>query len=255
MSDAKIFRHAEMKWPEFEEFVKRVDFAILPVAAIEQHGPHLPFSCDVIIAEHLTERIAQETGALLMAPLVYTPSFSLRFYPGTAHISDTTFNQTLVEIAESMHGHGIKSLYIFIGHIGAAAACKEAERKLILKGSEARIVTLRLPGIYEAMDKFCTSERWHSIYVHAEEFETSCVLALRPDLVDMSKAVREYPDIDPLFGSISIPWSDFCKSGVIGDATVASAEKGHAVLDFMIGKSVALIEQHQKGLRSGREYP
>lgn len=255
MSESKIFRHAEMKWPEFEEFVKRVDFAILPVAAIEQHGPHLPFSCDVIIAEYLCERIAQETGALLMAPLVYTPSFSLRFYPGTAWISDTTFIQTLVEIAKSMHGHGIKSLYVFMGHLGAAAACKEAERKLILEGSEARIITLGLPGIYEAMDKYCTSERWHSVYVHAEEFETSCILALRPELVDMSKAVREYPEIDPLYGSISIPWSDFCKSGVIGDATVASAEKGHALLEFMVGKSKAIIEQHQKELRSGREYP
>jgi creatinine amidohydrolase len=255
MSDSKIFRHAEMKWPEFEAFVKRVDFAILPVAAIEQHGPHLPFNSDVIIADYLSERIAQQTGALLMAPLVYTPSFSLRFYPGTARISDPTFIQTVVEIAESMHLHGINSLYIYMGHLGAAAACKEAERALILKGSGARIITLGLPGLYEAMDQFCTSERWHSKYVHAEEFETSCVLALRPDLVDMDKAVREYPDIDPLFGAISIPWSDFCKSGVIGDATVASAEKGHALLEFMVGKSAALIEQHQEGLRSGREYP
>ncbi|HEY60312.1 MAG TPA: creatininase family protein [Anaerolineae bacterium] len=254
MNKNTIFRHTEMKRPEFEEFIKHTDYAILPVAAIEQHGPHLPFCCDVIIADYLSERIAEETGALLMATLRYTPSFSLRLYPGTVRVSDATFVETLVDISESMYIHGINTIYIFQSHVGAAAACKEAERKLLLS-SQARIVNLVLPGIYEAMAKYCKSKRWHSKYVHAEEFETSCVLALRPELVDMSKAVSEYPEVDPLFGSISIPWSDFCKSGVVGDATVATAEKGKALLEFMVGKSVNLIQQHQKGLKDGRKYP
>jgi len=255
MTTRKLYRHLEMKWPEFEEFVKNIDYAILPVAAIEQHGPHLPFSCDVIVADHLGERVAQETGALLMATIRYTPSFSLRFFPGTVRISDATLIDTLVEIAESMFIHGIRTIYVLIGHVGAAAACKEAERRLLLSSSQARIVNLTLPGIYEAMDKFCTSKRWHPRYVHAEEFETSCVLALRPDLVDMSKAVSEYPETSPLFGPISIPWSDFCKSGVIGDATVATAEKGRALLDFMVEKSVKLVRLHQKELKDGWKLP
>ncbi len=253
MNSKPIFRHVEMKWPEFKEFVKHTDYAILPVAAIEQHGPHLPFGTDVFIADYLSERVAQESGALLMATLRYSPSFSLRFFPGTVRVSDTTFIDTLVDIAESMFVHGIKTIYIQVGHVGAAAACKEAERKLLLN-SQARIVNLILPGMNESIAKFCESKRWHSTYVHAEEFETSCILALRPDLVDMSKAVREYPEVDPLFGSISIPWDEFTKSGVIGDATVAKAEKGKAIMDSMVLKSIELIKLHQKELKAGRKF-
>lgn len=253
MNTKPIFRHIEMKWPEFEKFVKHTDYAVLPVAAIEQHGPHLPFGTDVYIADYLSERVAQETGALLMATLRYSPSFSLRFFPGTVRVSDTTFIETLVDIAESMYVHGIKTIYIQVGHMGAVAACKEAERKLLLT-SQARIVNLVLPGMNEAIPKYCESKRWHSTYVHAEEFETSCILALRPDLVDMSKAVCEYPKIDPLFGPISIPWDEFTKSGVIGDATVAKAEKGKAIMDDMILKSIELINIHQKEIKAGRKF-
>ncbi len=253
MNNKQIFRHLEMKWPEFTEFIRHTDFALLPVAAIEQHGPHLPFETDVLIADYLSERIAQETGALLMATLRYSPSFSLRFFPGTVRVSDNTFIDTLVDITESMHVHGIKTMYVLIGHVGAASACKEAERRLLLT-SQARIVNLTLPGMSEAIGKYCESKRWHSSYVHAEEFETSCILALRPDLVDMSKAVKEYPEVDSLFGPISIPWSDFTKSGVIGDATVARAEKGKAIMDHMVEKSVELIHLHQRKLKDGKEY-
>jgi creatinine amidohydrolase len=247
MPEKKIFKHFEMTWPEFEAFVKKTKFAILPIGAIEEHGPHLPMGTDVIIGEHLSERLARATGALLLPSLVYTPSFSLRLFPGTVRVSDELFAQELIEIAESLYLHGIETIYAFISHLGALAACKSAERKLLLS-SEARMVNLTVPGLKEALEKYCKSERWHSTYVHAEEFETSVMLAIRPNLVDMSKAVREYPEPNPLFGPISIPWSDFSESGVVGDATVASAETGHAILDFIYEKSLELINLHQSTL-------
>jgi creatinine amidohydrolase len=100
------------------------------------------------------------------------------------------------------------------------------------------------------LGKFCSSEKWHKTYVHAEEYETSAMLAIRPDLVDMSKAVKEYPEIDPLLGPISIPWNEFSKSGVVGDATVAKAETGQAILDYIFDKSVEIIQIHQDSLKS-----
>lgn len=253
MNTKPIFRHTELKWPEFPDFIKKTNFAILPVGSIEQHGPHLPFNTDVVIAEYLAERVAQETGALLMDSLRYSPSFSLRFYPGNVRLSDNLFTEMVVEITESMYSHGVKTMYVMVGHHGAANACKEAERKLLLT-SQARIVNLVLPGLNEAIAKYCVSKRWHSYNVHAEEFETSCLLAIRPDLVDMKKAVKEYPPVDPLFGAISIPWIDFSKSGVIGDATVATSEKGKAILDSMVNESIKLIEYHQGELKKGRKY-
>jgi creatinine amidohydrolase len=253
MENKPIYRHAEMKWPEFKEFVQGTDFAILPVGAIEQHGPHLPLNTDVLIAEYLGECVTQETGGLLMNALQYTPSFSLRFFPGTVRVSDATFSDTLVEIAESMAVHGLKTFYVLVSHVGAASACKDAERRL-LETSEVRIVNLILPGANEAVEKYCQSRRWHPSILHADEYETSCILALKPELVDMSKAVQEYPEKDPLFGPISIPWEDFTQSGVVGDATLASAEKGKAMLEFMATRAVELIELHQDALRKGRVF-
>jgi creatinine amidohydrolase len=247
MTHKKVVKHFELSWPEFEALSKKTNYAILPVGAIEQHGPHLPMGTDVIIGEYLAERLAVATGALLLHSLAYTPSFSCRYYPGTVRVSDETFASELVEIAESLFLHGIKIIYVFISHLGAVTACKAAERKLLLT-SEARLVNLLLPGYQEALGKFCRSKRWHSTYVHAEEYETSAILAIHPELVDMGKAVKEYPEIDPLLGAISIPWTDFCKSGVIGDATVATAETGQAILDFIFEKSLEIIRLHQDSL-------
>ena len=253
MNSKPIYRHAEMKWPEFSKFIKKTDFAILPVGSLEQHGPHLPFNTDVLIAEYLAEHLARETGALLMESLKYAPDFSLRFFPGTVKLPDELFTKLIIEITESMFSHGVKTMYVLVGHHGAFAACKEAERKLLLT-SQARIVNLLLPGLNEAINKYCVSKRWNAYNVHAEEFETSCILALHPELVDMNKAVKEYPPVDPLFGAISISWTDFCKSGVIGDATVATPEKGKSILDHMFNESLKLIKYHQGELKKGKKY-
>ena len=136
-----------------------------------------------------------------------------------------------------------------VSHLGAVSACKTAERKILLS-SKARIVNLVTPGYNEVLEKYYQSERWHSTFAHAEEFETSAVLAIRPGLVDMWKAVREYPEHDPLFGPISIVWNEFCKSGVIGDATVATAEAGRAILEHVFEKSLKLIRLHQESLQA-----
>lgn len=237
-----------MTWCEFASMVEQIDFAILPIGAIEEHGPHLPFGTDIYIGEYLAERLANATGGLLLHSLAYTPSFSLRLFPGTVRLSDETFVATLFEISESLYAHGIKTIYTLISHWGALAACKTAERRL-LQTSLARIVNLALPGLNEAIEKFCRSKRWHPSYIHAEEFETSSMLAIRPDLVDMSKAVREYPEHDPLYGPISIPWSEFTESGVVGDATAADAETGRAILEHLFERSLTLIQKHQETLR------
>ena len=247
-----LHKQAEMSWPEFETLVKTTDFAILPVGAIEQHGPHLPFGADNIIGEYIADRLGESTGAIVLPCLQYTPSFSLRLFPGTVCVSDELFASLLVELAECYYRHGIHTLYILIAHYGAMAACKTAERKLLLT-SQAQMVNLTLPGINEAMQKFCKSKRWHPSYVHSEEFETSLVLAIKPEMVDMSKAVAEYPTIDPLFGPISIPWSDFTRSGVVGDATTASAEKGRAMLELIIERSLELIHYHQATLKKTKQ--
>ena len=242
--------YSEMSWPDFQDCVGHTPYALLPVGALEQHGPHLPFSTDVIIAEYMAEKLAEKTGFILLPALSYTPSFSLRKYPGTIRVSDETFAEQLCEISRSLAFHKVQYIYVVIAHIGAKQACQMAERKLLLEDNTAKLVNLALPGLNEAMQKYCTSERWHPVFAHAEEYETSAVLAIRPELVNMKKAVSEYPRKDPLMGSISISWDEFCQTGVIGDATAATAEKGRAMLEMMIERGSQLIDHHQISLQS-----
>lgn len=241
----KLARYSEMNWKQFADFVKETPFALLPVGALEQHGPHLPFSTDVIIAEHMAEEIAKKTGFLLLPALQYTPSFSLRRYPGTIRLEDDTFATQICEISRSLASHGMQYIYLIVSHIGAISACKIAERRMIVADEDIHLVNIALPGLKEAMQKYCTAPRWHQVFAHADEYETSAVLAIKPELVDMSKAVSEYPPQDELMGNITIDWDEFCKSGVIGDATVATGEKGRAMLDHMIDRSMHIIELHQ----------
>jgi len=240
--------YSEMSWCDFQDYVKHTPFALLPIGALEQHGPHLPFSTDVIIAEYMAKKMAEKTGFILLPTLAYTPSFSLRKFPGTIRVSDETFAQQLCEISRSLAAHQVQHIYVVIAHIGAKQACQMAERQLLLDENSAKLVNLALPGLDEAMCKYCTSQRWHPAYAHADEYETSAMLAIHPDLVDMEKAVSEYPQKNLLMGPISIAWDEFCSSGVIGDATVATAEKGHAMLDWMIEKGLQIIDYHQSTL-------
>lgn len=249
MIQDEIKRHFEMSWPEFEATLKDRDFVFLPIGAIEQHGPHLPMGTDTIIAEYICERLAQNTGGILLQSLSYTPSFSLRLYPGTVYVSNQTMTATIVEIADALYQHGVKTIYAYVAHLGASTACQAAERELLIKDS-AKLVRLVMPGYQQAIEKHCVSKRWHKTYVHAEEYETSAILAIRPDLVDMSKAVREYPEVDPLFGPISLPWNAFCKSGVIGDATVATAKTGLNILEDIFQETLTLVKLHQASLKS-----
>ncbi len=237
----------EMKWPAVAALLKKVDYAILPIGALEAHGLHLPIGTDVYVGEYLGNRLAQATQALLLPAIRYTPAWSLRFFPGTICLTDDTLVQNVVEIADSLSRYGIRTVYALIAHWGALAALKNAERRL-LDHPRVRLVNLALPGLDEAIARFCHSKRWHPAYVHAEEFETSVMLAIRPDLVDMDQAVVEYPEKSPLFGPISIPWSEMTKSGTVGDATAATAETGRAILDFIEARALELIRAHQNSL-------
>ena len=89
------------------------------------------------------------------------------------------------------------------------------------------------PGLTEVMAEHCESETWHGM-VHACEFETSLMLAMYPEHVQMEKAVAEYPDKPSLYGKSSVSLGDLSQSGVYGDPTKATKEKGQLMLDAFV---------------------
>jgi len=216
---------------------------VLPTGAIEQHGPHLPVSTDLITAQTLAERAVEQFGddldLWLLPPLAYTKSNEHAWSGGTFWLSAATLTAVLADIARSVAMTPARRLAFLNGHGGNSALLQVAARD-IRQATGLRTFTLHpaLPadhGGESPADEL-------GMGVHAGLEETSLMLALRPDLVDMTKAERWVPEHLDAYrhvrfgGSVSFGWSsdDFGPSGVIGDARAATAERGEARVAGMV---------------------
>lgn len=216
----------------FAERIARFPAVILPLGATEQHGYHLPLGVDIILAEALATRVAEKTGATVMPAMPFGYSWVWRDAPGSVTVESRTLEDVIVQVAESLARHGVRHVFLINGHEANGATMKYASRRL-WDHAGVKVWRLFYPDLGAVMAEHCESPTWHGI-VHACEFETSLMLAVAPHLVDMSKAVREYPDRDRGYFQGGRPMGDLSESGVFGDATLATAEKGKAMLSIFV---------------------
>ena len=211
-------------WLECRDYLESSPFAVLPLGATEQHGPHLPQNTDTVIAEALAIAVAKVCGGLVLPSMPIGYSWVWRDYPGSLTHSFDTFRAMVKDIARSMDRNGCKALMLISGHGANPEPLKYTIREL---ADEMEMALLRVfyPGLGEVMSD-AESPQWQLGNFHAEEFETSMMLHLRPDLVRMNLAVSEYPGKSTNQEMSTIPMGALTKSGVFGDATVATAEKG-----------------------------
>jgi creatinine amidohydrolase len=241
--------YGEHTWLELRELARRDDVVVvIPTATLEDHGYHLPIDTDVRLVEAVTEggvlrfNAAGEARAMLFPTAVhgYTPHHM--DFPGTVTLRWDTFVQTLVQCGTSLTRHGFDRILIVNGHGSNAPLVDMAARLINLehRGAVCMASTLYLssPESAEVLEAHRASG--YGGMSHACELETSLYLALRPDLVQMDKAVREVPDWNdnvandwPGGGPLSYwpHWSALTESGVMGDATVASEQAGATFLD------------------------
>jgi creatinine amidohydrolase len=240
--------YAEHTWIELRELAKRDDVVIvIPTATLEDHGYHLPIDTDVrlieTIARGAVDRFNEgDDGVALLFPTAvhgYTPHHM--DFPGTVSLRWNVFVESLLDCGRSLCRHGFDRILILNGHGSNAPLVDIAARLINLehRGAVCMVSTLYLttPESIELLERERTSERGGMS--HACELETSMYLAVEPGLVQMDQAVREIPDWNenvwsdwPGGGPLSYwpYWSGFSQSGVMGDPTVATAEKGRAFL-------------------------
>lgn len=230
MKQSHWLNAATATWQEVAAFLKKHPAAILPLGATEQHGPHLPLATDTLLAEELARRVAQKSVGLVLPPLPIGYSWVWRDMPGTLTLSFDTFRAVIKDIARSLHRTGCQSLLILTAHGANVQPLKYTVRELADE-LPLRILHLMYPGLSQILQSTADSEMWLPGNFHAEEFETSLMLALHPDLVRMDRAVREYPPRSVLYEHSALPMGALSQSGVFGDATVATAEKGAAWLE------------------------
>ncbi|NKE04720.1 creatininase family protein [Mesobacillus selenatarsenatis] len=200
--------------------------------ATEQHGHHLPLGVDIYLAEGVSRKLSEKTGALLLPTQPFGYSWVWRDIPGTVSLQQHHVEAVIKDVAHSVARYGIKMLVLVNGHDANNASMKYATRELADE-LDIPVIYLFYPNLNKVIEEVCDSPTWHGM-VHACEFEASLMLALKSELVDMSKAVREYPEKPRLYGRSSISLGDLSKSGVYGDATKATKEKGEKMLSLFV---------------------
>ncbi|TYL38450.1 creatininase [Natronococcus pandeyae] len=247
------YRVAEMTWQEIEAALERTSTLLVPVGNTEQHGHHLPLGVDVYMPEALGERVAERSPALLAPPIWYGVSPHHTFKPGTFTLSSETFQRYVTDICASAGRWGIENVVLLNGHYLAQdpeleVVVRELRTEHGLEAFHAPLVNL----FAEVAEEIRTGE----VSFHASEFETSIMLELLPELVDMDRAERVDPpeeslpltDYDAL-GDNKVGWAltaedmdELTHTGNIGDPTVATAEKGEVLVDVAVSELCRLVD-------------
>jgi creatinine amidohydrolase len=224
--------------PEIRDFVARCPFAILPVGSTEQHGPHLPLNTDTLIAERIALETAKRSLGLVLPAMPFGYAWVWRDIPGTTTLRFDTYMRFVRDAAESLQRWGIQAVFLISGHGSNPQPIKHAVRELI----HGRLAIKVLYDVYAGLDQMLAeaeSRRWHP-EIHAEEIETSMMLAIAPDLVRMELAAPDYPPLPPDYGKSELSMGHIMRSGVFGDPRPATAEKGSRWIDLAAERSARL---------------
>jgi creatinine amidohydrolase len=246
---------AEMTWQDFTASDAARWIAVLPLAATEQHGPHLPLGVDSFIAEAYLGRVRALIPADL--PVSFLPvqkigqSDEHRAFPGTLTLSGPTVIRAWTEIGESVARAGVKKLVLVTSHGGNVAAMEIVARDLRMRlGMLA--VTVGWHRFGYPVGAFGADERRHGI--HGGDIETSLILAHKGDTVRMDKAEPAVPVTVEMerefkwlgaFRPAGFGWmtQDLHASGAVGDASQATAQKGEAALAHGAKSFVELLRE------------
>jgi creatinine amidohydrolase len=254
------YRYGEMTWPEIREAAAAERLAVVPIATIEDHGHHLPVDTDLLLCNAVCELAVERASdrAVLVPAINHGYSPHHMDFPGPITIGAETLIRYGVDVCKSLAHHGFRRILIVNGH-GSNTPFTDIIARLTVVETGALAAAVNYwaaPGVREAAESLRESEKVGGMN-HACEFETSLYLSLRPDLVDMAKAVHElshrpsknyWTDLVAGDGPLTMmePWSALSETGVMGDPTKASAEKGRVLLDAAANGIVELIDEMRR---------
>jgi len=226
---------ANLRAPDLSGALSKDSIIVLPLGAIEQHGPHLPMSTDFVVADAaaraVVEAVGTEVDAWLLPTLPFTKSNEHAWSPGTMWLSATTLMAVLDDIGRSIATTPARRVLFINGHGGNSALVQVMNRELRLKyGLQTFLAHPHMPA--DQGGSSAASEL--GMGIHGGMDETSVMLHLQPELVDMSLAVRRVPEALShnehvrFGGKVAFGWlsNDFFPDGHIGDPTGASADIG-----------------------------
>lgn len=226
-----------MSDPEFKNALKKTKRAILPVGSLEQHGPHLPVSTDSLISEHIARLVAERVGAFVLPVLTYGVSFEHEPMFNVS-IKNSTLSEMICDACISLAKNGVKQVVLLNGHHGNMGALQYTSQEVGNRvPKDVRVYTIHY---------------WHLLdreFDHAGEVETSLVLAIAPELVNMEMAVPSAKRLSKskvAYGAMTNLAGSFPRitgNGVWGDPRSASEVKGKEWLELVVSKLAKTLSE------------
>ncbi|MGB3135392.1 MAG: creatininase family protein [Nodosilinea sp.] len=247
-----------LTWTDVEAMPDRENVVIVqPMGAIEQHGPHLPLVVDSAICTTVLGRamaqLNETTPVYSLPPLYYGKSNEHWHFPGTITLSAETMLRVIHDVAESLYRSGFRKLVLLNAHGGQPQILEIAARDLHLAHPDLMVFPLFVWAVPNCAGDLLTLKELE-LGIHAGDAETSLMLSILPDQVRMDRAKTEFPQNLPtdswltMEGALPFAWvtRDLSTSGVLGDPTVATLEKGEQLLASLASSwAIALQDIYQ----------
>ena len=250
MSAATEYRYNRLTWPEMNEAITMQKLVMLPTGSTEQHSHHLPLDTDVFLCEAVCLEVGRRLPdkVLVLPPISYGLNLHHIDFPGTIHIEPETFIAFCLNITKSVAYHGFEKILLVNGHGSNAPLVDLVARKTVLATESLCFATGYYNFLTETIEEVCESE----IMAHADEFETSVYLYLAGDRIDMDRARAGNDRMGDYLSSDSTAnypvrfndyWGRWTHTGVHGDPTRATAEKGKILFEAAVEGLVGLVDE------------
>ena len=253
MPQHRPYEYDKLAWPELREAAGEGRVIMLPVGTTEQHGPHLPLDVDTYLCYRVCVGAAElaPDAVLLMPPLPYGFNWHHIDFPGTIGIAWDTYVRFLLDIIRSVAHHGFRKVLIVNGHGSNRMLVEIAARQATMDNPVICAAFSYFELAPEALGAVRQSPKgW---VAHADEIETSLYLYLRPEGVRRELAAAENRMLPSDFWWQDLEhgakvgmmewWSTFSDTGVLGDPTLATAEKGRVLFEAVTRELAALVRE------------
>jgi creatinine amidohydrolase len=226
-----------LSWDEARPLLTRDAIVVIALGAqSKEHGRHLPLNNDWLMAEYLKTRVAQTADVVIYPTINYHFYPAFRPFPGSTMVEQTTARDMVADIVRSIAAHGPRRFYLLNTGVSTIGPLKATQALLRLEGIEMQFTDIL--SVAGDVEKRVSKQE---LGTHADETETSVMLYIAPDVVRMAKAVKDYRSLRDQWPHIDASGDD-AATGVYGDPTLATREKGEAIVEAMVAGILREIE-------------
>ena len=244
---------ARMTWKEAEEALSTRPVALLPVGSLEQNGPQCPLATDTLVADHFARRVAEATGSLLLPPIGYGCSQAFQGFAGTISLHPETLARVVADVLGGLRRQGVEHVLVVNNHGPNEGAIEQAIREL--RARSGGVFAIVWPGQVLQQMAAASLPAFEQVRGHGGEPMTSVMLAIAPDAVRMDLAAAgRLSDLGafqveasmrarfrkhPL--NLCVDIDQVSASGITGDPTGASAQRGAPLLEQLVAWGIELV--------------